>query len=271
MRFCSFYGEPGMEFFVFGKYMFRQAMPKPKYFPARQTYEAVQTIARMHGLNPNHVVLAQQSPIAIDAGVFHNDMIAVGNKHVLLYHEQAFLDTQKVVGELQEKYKKVSGKNLCLVSVRVHEVTLSEAVQTFLFNSQLVDVNDSQMALIAPEECRENKIVGKCIDRIVGSSENPISEVHYLGLRQSMKNGGGPACLRLRVVLTEEELKSINQSVLFNEKLYQKLTSWVEKHYRDKLIPEDLADYQLLLEGRTALDELTQILKLGSVYEFQRK
>jgi len=31
-----------------------------------------------------------------------------------------------------------------------------------------------------------------------------------------------------------------------------------------------LRDPQLLIESRTALDELTQILKIGSVYPFQQ-
>ena len=51
--------------------------------------------------------------------------------------------------------------------------------------------------------------------------------------------------------------------------LYETLTQWVSKHYRDALRENDLADPQLLIECRTALDELTRILKLGSVYPFQ--
>ena len=45
-------------------------------FPARQTREAFAAIARRHGLAPARTVFAQQNPVAIDAGVFHNDVIS---------------------------------------------------------------------------------------------------------------------------------------------------------------------------------------------------
>jgi succinylarginine dihydrolase len=54
-----------------------------------------------------------------------------------------------------------------------------------------------------------------------------------------------------------------------NDELFARLNQWVDKHYRDELSVADLRDPQLLMESRTALDELTQILKLGSVYPFQ--
>ncbi|MBA6253573.1 N-succinylarginine dihydrolase [Colwellia sp. MB3u-55] len=40
-------------------------------------------------------------------------------------------------------------------------------------------------------------------------------------------------------------------------------------HYRDRLRIDDLGDPQLVIESRTAIDELSQILSLGSVYCFQ--
>ncbi len=42
------------------------------------------------------------------------------------------------------------------------------------------------------------------------AEDNPISAMQVLDLRESMANGGGPACLRLRVVLTEEERRAVN-------------------------------------------------------------
>ena len=98
----------------------------------------------------------------------------------------------------------------------------------------------------------------------------PIKHVHYYDVKQSMRNGGGPACLRLRVAMSEAEHKAVNQHVLLSDSLYQRLTQWVNQHYRDQVSEADLADPQLLAESRTALDELTQILQLGSVYRFQR-
>jgi succinylarginine dihydrolase len=112
--------------------------------------------------------------------------------------------------------------------------------------------------------------VKKCIERIVQSTKNPVNEVRYMNLRQSMRNGGGPACLRLRVVLNDEQLASINPRVIVTRDVLTELRAWVHKHYRDALAPEDLCDPKLLVESRAALDELTQILKLGSIYDFQK-
>jgi len=133
----------------------------------------------------------------------------------------------------------------------------------------LVSLGDNHMALIAPGECEENPRVKAYLDKLVASN-TPIKEVKIYDVKQSMQNGGGPACLRQRVVLSEAEIAAANQSVLMNDSLYQTLCDWVNKHYRDRLSEADLADPQLLIESRTALDELTQILNLGSVYPFQR-
>ena len=75
--------------------------------------------------------------------------------------------------------------------------------------------------------------------------------------------------MRLRVALKQAELAAVNPGVVMSNALYATLNTWVDKHYRDRLVETDLADPQLLIECRTALDELTQILKLGAVYPFQ--
>ncbi|MGL6054874.1 MAG: N-succinylarginine dihydrolase, partial [Vibrio metschnikovii] len=80
----------------------------------------------------------------------------------------------------------------------------------------------------------------------------------------------GPACLRLRVVLNASELKATNSGCLMDDQRFETLNQWVKKHYRDRLLEADLADPQLLIENRTALDELTQIMGLGSLYPFQQ-
>ena len=124
------------------------------------------------------------------------------------------------------------------------------------------------MAFIAPEECRGEK-TKRLIDAII-EGNNPIDEVRFVKLDESMKNGGGPACLRLRVVLTEEESSSLHPGFLLNEKRLDAIEKWIKKHYRDRLSIDDLRDYQLLRESREALDELTQILSLGDIYSFQK-
>jgi len=269
-RLCQNYGDPGVEFFVFGRYAFLPGKPKPKFFPARQTDEASRAIIRLHGLDPRKVVLAQQNPFATDAGVFHNDVISVGNQNVFIYHEQAFFDADRVINELKERFLQTSKQELCTIKVSAHEVTIAEAVHTYLFNSQLVSLDNGQMVLIAPKESEDNRVVKKSIDHIISGKQNPINEVCFFDMKQSMKNGGGPACLRLRFVLTEDEINHMNPQVLLTDELYKKLIDWVEDHYRDQLSPEDLADPKLLEENRVALDEISQILQLGSVYEFQK-
>ena len=125
------------------------------------------------------------------------------------------------------------------------------------------------MAIIAPTECRDHPRVSAYLAELTGRG-TPIKHVHYYDVKQSMRNGGGPACLRLRVAMSEAERQAVNPNVLLTDALFAKLNTWVERHYRDSISEADLADPLLLVESRTALDELTKILGLGSVYPFQR-
>ncbi|NWL78977.1 N-succinylarginine dihydrolase [Pseudomonas taiwanensis] len=266
-RFCKGYGEAGVEFFVFGRSAFDSRFPSPQRYPARQTLEACHAVARLHGLGAEGVVYAQQNPAVIDQGVFHNDVISVGNGEVLFYHEDAFLETDKVLAELDTKLGKRGGR-FQAVRVPRSAVGVEDAVRSYLFNSQLLTRADGSMLLIVPEECRGNANVWNYLNELT-SGQGPIREVKVFDLKQSMQNGGGPACLRLRVALKEDELAAVNQGVIMTPELHTTLATWVEKHYRDRVSESDLADPQLLVECRTALDELTQILKLGAVYPFQ--
>lgn len=268
-RFCRAYGEPGVEFFVYGRSAFDSRYPAPQKYPARQTLEASQAVARLHGLSDDGVVYAQQNPAVIDQGVFHNDVISVGNGEVLFYHEDAFLETDAVLGQLQAKLASKGG-NFQAIRVPRAAVGVEDAVRSYLFNSQLLSRDDGSMLLVVPDECRNNERVWNYLGQLT-SQGGPVQEVKVFDLKQSMQNGGGPACLRLRVALKESELAAVNPGVIMGASLYDTLVQWVDKHYRDRLGEADLADPQLLDECRTALDELTQILKLGSVYPFQRQ
>lgn len=263
-RFCRAYGERGVEFFVYGASGFDTAAPKPAKFPARQTLEASQAIARLHGLDEKHVVYAQQNPHVIDAGVFHNDVIAVGNGNVLFCHELAFVDQPKVLAEIAAKL----GDTFTAIQVSGDDISVEDAVQSYLFNSQLLTRANGNMLLLVPEECRNNTRVWAYLQKLL-SQDTPIRDVLAMDLRESMRNGGGPACLRLRVELNEQELAAVNPAALMNDALHARLTAWVEKHYRDRLGENDLGDPALLTECRSALDELSQILALGSIYPFQ--
>jgi len=263
-RLCAGYGAPGVELFVFGQMAFNERAPAPKKYPARQTLEASEAVARLHGLKDRHVVFAQQNPAAIDAGVFHNDVIAVGNGNTLFYHEMAFLNEQQVLADIRQR---LTGAELEAVRVSREQVPIEDAVASYLFNSQLLNTPDG-MLLAVPGECREVASVSQYLDDLVKSG-GPITSVEVFDVKQSMRNGGGPACLRLRVVLDDDELKAMHRGVILTDELYDRLTTWVEAHYRDELGQDDLADPMLLQEVRKALDELTGILGLGSIYDFQ--
>jgi succinylarginine dihydrolase len=264
-RLCSSYGQAGVELFVYGASTASPAIA-PTKFPARQTLESFQAIARSHGVAASRAVFAQQNPAAIDAGVFHNDVIAVGNRQTLFFHQQAFLDSTQLKVDLDLA---MAGQPLEYIEVPSAQVTLEDAVKTYLFNSQLLSLPDvAGTTIVVPLECAENIRVKRYLDELqVGPST--INNVVYFDLRESMSNGGGPACLRLRVVLSESQIAGMRARVMLDDKLEVELEAWIKTHYREVLWPKDLADPTLLVEVRTALDELTSILKLGSIYEFQ--
>ncbi|PHM75038.1 N-succinylarginine dihydrolase [Xenorhabdus kozodoii] len=266
-RFCGEYDGAGIQLFVYGRKALQEGIA-PNHYPARQTLEASQAIARLHLLEDKCTVFAQQNPVAIDSGVFHNDVIAVSNRHVFFCHQQAFLNQQAVLDELREKMARF-GQSLIAIEVPAEQVTIQDAVESYLFNSQLLSQPDGNMMLILPEECRQHHKVSAYLQALVAKGNTPINKLHFFDLRESMRNGGGPACLRLRVVLNEQELAAVNPATLMTPELYQRLTVWVDRHYRDSLYASDLTDPQLLREVYSALDELTQILNLGSIYEFQ--
>ncbi len=266
-RFCDEYGNQGINFFVYGKSVFNDEA-EPKKFPARQTRESFEAIARLHGLDEAHCVFALQNPEVIDKGVFHNDVISVGNRNVLFTHEKAFANRQSVYNALTEKYQTLTGEEFEIIEVPEAMVTVEDAVSSYLFNSQLVST-DKGMVLIAPSNCEENFAVKTYLKHLV-TAHNGISDVKFYDVKQSMANGGGPACLRLRVVLSEEELANLSGRVILDESLYQELVAWVNKHYRETLAPDELANVELFNETKAALTELSEILQLPDLYDFSQ-
>jgi succinylarginine dihydrolase len=264
MRLCREYGEPGLEVFVYGRRAGGKYPRKPKY-PPRHSLEASAAIARLHRLDPARVFFVEQNVRALNEGAFHNDVIATGNQSVLFYHEAAYRNWHAIKGKLKR-----ACPGLQLIEVSQRQLPLKEAVDTYIFNSQLI--SDGQgMVLVAAAGTRRSKRLTRYLKTLVADPRNPITRVEYVDVGQSVKNGGGPACLRLRVVLTDAELQSVttNGRVLLDDALYAELTAWVERHYRDRIVPMDLCDPNLIVETRAALDQLTQILRLGSVYRFQ--
>jgi succinylarginine dihydrolase len=263
-RFAAGTADSGVELLVYGRIALDTGAAAPRRFPARQTREASEAIARRHGLDPGRTLFAQQDPAAIDSGAFHNDVVAVGNGAVLFCHERAFVAPDQLFASLRSSL----GPAFTPIVVRESEVSLDRAVATYLFNSQLMSRAEGGMLLVAPSECLEDDAVAAYLHQLT-SGAGPIREVRAFDLRQSMKNGGGPACLRLRVVMSDAERDAIAANIWLDDALHAALISWVALHYRDRLTPADLADPALLDEGRRALDELSGLLRIGSVYPFQ--
>ncbi|RFB05802.1 N-succinylarginine dihydrolase [Parvularcula marina] len=264
-RMAASHGEPGAELFVYGRSAFER-LGGWNFLP-RQAGEASEAIARHHGVDDKAVYI-RQSREAIEAGAFHNDVVSVANANVLLYHEKAFESPESDFDRIRRRGDDL-GFEPIFVEVSEAEVPLSDAIRSYLFNSQLITLPDGRMALILPGEAETTTSTRTWVEQAIAGN-SPIAEAHYFDLNQSMKNGGGPACLRLRVVLTDEELGKTHAPALLDEAKISALESWVEKHYRDRMTAADLADPALLTEVRTALDELSSLLDLGPIYDFQR-
>lgn len=266
VRLCADRGGQGVELFVYG----RDGYEAQKVgFPARQTLQSVEAIARSHKLSSPRTVLARQSGAAIDAGAFHNDVVCVGAKETLFFHELAFADTDVMKHDITKAADGLFTPQF--VEVPDADVPIKDAIAAYLFNSMLVQFpGDDRLTLIAPLETQETETTRKYCEKLT-SGNGPIGAVKFVDVRQSMRNGGGPACLRLRVTLTESEWAQVNPGMRFDADLHDKLAAWVTAHYRETLAPEDIPDPSLMIESFTALDELTRIMNLGGdFYPFQR-
>jgi succinylarginine dihydrolase len=269
MRLCAEHGAPGVEIFVYGRSAYEDFESSDLRFPARQSLQACLAIARRAGLEPTRTVFLRQSPEAINAGAFHNDVVAVASERTLLFHEQAFADKAAALEAIRRAADGLFEP--VFVEVTAADVPLKDAVASYLLNSQLIrPPGQDRQTLLAPSEAYQKPSALRACEALA-QGNGPIGAVDFIDLRQSMRNGGGPACLRLRVVLTEAERAAAHPGLLLDATLHARLVAWVAGHYRDRLAPEDLGDPALLRESRRALDELTGILGLGAdFYPFQR-
>jgi succinylarginine dihydrolase len=263
VRLCAEHGSSGVNLLVWGRDA-HQVWDGP--FPARQTRQASEAVARRHAASG--AVLAQQSRAAIAGGTFHNDVVCVGALDTLFHHDLAFEDTAATHAAIRAA---AQGFEPIFVEVASADLPLADAISSYLFNSMLVQIpGEDRLTLICPTETRDNPR-SHAVAQSLTASNGPIGRVEYVDVRQSMRNGGGPACLRLRVVLTEAELAATHPAMRLTDALHARLSDWANRHYRDTLAPADLADPALIAETRGALDELTGLLKLGSgFYPFQR-
>lgn len=270
-RLGASHGERCVEVFTYGASEFSASGVRPEFYPARQSREACEAVARLHGLNSDSTIFVQQNPNVIDQGVFHNDVIAVGTTHALFFHEHAFVDKHGFLSQLKDK---LGDAPFYPIEVKQTDVDVATAVASYLFNTQLIEkislgkrtVNDANsFTLIAPSECEESPRVSQYLDALVQSS-SPIDDVRYFDLRESMRNGGGPACLRLRVVMSAPQVATLGGRVILDDTLYGELVAWVGRHYRDRLAMDDLRDPDLIDECRAAHESLEEIVRLPGLY-----
>jgi succinylarginine dihydrolase len=258
MRLTPSHGKKGLNIFVYGTDGSAGDPPS-----ARQTLAASQAIAKTHGVTD--ALFLKQNAALIREGVFHNDVIAVANESLLLTHELAFANGDVDLEEIEIAYFELTQKDPYILRILEKSLSVEEVVRTYFFNSQIVTTKRG-MEIIAPMEVKE--LYGgkgaKIMEKIRADEHNPITAVHYLDLRQSMNNGGGPACLRLRVPMSGEQLAAMKASVNVsaNEKLLGDLTTLIEKHYLDKIEPQDLANPELYHRCKAMLQEMGALLKL---------
>ncbi len=243
MRLCAHHGAPGVEVFVYGV--------RGGRFPARQHVEASKAVARLHGVSTP--LFVEQSEEAIAAGAFHNDVVAVANENVLFAHEKAFQDRDGFYADLKHLLPEVE-----IVEVPDSLVSLADAIQSYLFNAQLVTLPGGGMALILPTEARDNARVWRWLqDHVAGNG--PIRQLVPVDVRESMANGGGPACLRLRVVA---DPATVDPRFLVDEARLDAISDVVARTWPETIVPDDLSDPDLIAQIHTARQALVDVLGL---------
>ena len=249
MRLCPSHGEAGLEIFVYGK----SGGP----FPARQHIEASKAVARAHRLNPERTLFIQQSEVAIAAGAFHNDVVAVANERVLFTHEQAFEEPETAYEAIKARMPEAE-----IVIVPADRVSLADAIQSYLFNAQLVTLPDGGgMALILPTEAQANLNVWGWLEEHVAGN-GPIRRLVPVDVRQSMANGGGPACLRLRVVA---DPTTVDPRFIADETKLDRMADVIAEHWPESIAPDQLADPALVEHVQKARLALLDACGLGEL------
>ncbi|WBH17581.1 N-succinylarginine dihydrolase [Sphingomonas radiodurans] len=245
MRLTSTHGDAGIEIFVYGE----AGGP----FPARQHREASEAVARAHRLDPARTLLVEQSPEAIAAGAFHNDVVAVANERTLFAHEQAFADRDGFYADLRRLMPEVE-----IVEVPAARVSLADAIQSYLFNAQLVTAGTGAQTLVVPAEARENAAVwGWLQEHLAGNG--PIRAVEVVDVRESMANGGGPACLRLRVAC---DPALVDPRFLVDAQKLDRLAAVIAAHWPEAIAFDAIGDPALIEQITQARRALVEALDL---------
>ncbi len=249
MRMGAGHGSAGLEIFVYGT----SGGP----FPARQHEQASRAVARLHQLDPARTLFVEQNPEAIAAGAFHNDVVAVANERVLFAHELAFADPEGTYAAIRARLPEAE-----IIVVPAAAVSLADAIKSYLFNAQLLTLPDGDMGLVIPLEAWEHPRVRAWLDQMLASN-GPIRRILPVDVRQSMANGGGPACLRLRVVADPAK---VDPRFLVDEAKLTRIESVVAAHWPEHIRPDQLGDPALaaqVIAARRALLETVDLTELA--------
>ncbi len=240
MRLATANDQPGLHLLVHG-----DGSPATKKYWPRQTLAASQSVARTMHLNPKNVFFLKQNAQAIDAGAFHNDVVAASHENLLLHHELAFERSNRddPWPAIEDRFREVCGDRLVRIEVPAEAISIDDAVATYLFNSQIVSSPDPSEPpiLICPAQVHlhpgAREIVETWRDQL-----GLFSHVYSVDLSLSMAGGGGPACLRLRVPVSEDQLPQLPPSMLWSEQLDTSLRQLIQQHYPTHVTIDDLAD-----------------------------
>jgi succinylarginine dihydrolase len=252
----------GVHLFVFGARVLGQSSTASGDL-ARQTHEASAAVARLHRLDPERTVFAQASDRAMVAGAFHADLMMLACGEVLFHHEDALMDKDSVFSELSRKYLAANGRELRFASVPSSALTLEQAIESYVFNSQVVEARSGRRVLLAPEQADRMPAARRALRTLVDHPDSAIDSLRFVDLAESMNNGGGPACLRLRLMLTRSEVATLPRRARFDRRRCEQLEGWIKKAYRSELNVEDLGSSALIDECDRAHAGVAKILGEG--------
>jgi succinylarginine dihydrolase len=243
----------GMNVLVYG-----DGDPAPSINWPRQSRAACEAIARLHALPAENTFLLRQHPTAVDAGAFHNDVVAMSHQKLLIHHELAFIDEADRLQRLERRFAEVTGEDLIRIEVPQSSLSIEGAVNTYLFNSQIVTGPTGKPVIVCTSQVRAHADAQSLVEQWCESGL--FAEVHYVDLTQSMSGGGGPACLRLRVPMAAAAVNAIPSSAQWSEAIDAILREVIAKYYVAHLTLEDLSRVEFHEHAQQAFRRIAEIL-----------
>jgi succinylarginine dihydrolase len=114
---------------------------------------------------------------------------------------------------------------------------------------------------VVPSEAWDSASVRHWLDATLAGN-GPIRRVIPVDVRQSMANGGGPACLRLRVVA---DPATIDPRFLVDDAKLDWVADVVRRHWPEQIHHDDLQSAALIGDVEGARAALLEALDLGQL------